>query len=584
MNPEDALRATPATGNVLDIDNARSALLIRLARDLSTCTREEIEIRWDASARRAIEIVSGSTWAALLPETHNPAYYLAAKVFFDNPAARNNPRYLYAPYHRDRFFEPIVSYIIDPEPQEAGLLWLGPRDTYKSTCLGCVALWFALRRYHLDGVFDRIVLRHHKEELACANVTRVRAKVWHHPWMKRYWAEVCPPEGTRDFGTQGAFSFYNLPETGETAEAQFRAVGAKSSDVGAHCGLDLGDDLVNEEHINSRRVREDAKMRYMAKRYTIDAGTGREVNTGTRYHVNDLWGMQETARVGDRPLYRVVKIPAIADDGMLAHPYKLTKKYLEDRRQEELSNAGNDMLWWLQYQLEPRSTKQIATRIDWLRECRFEEIGPEAIPLITVDPAWKGTENAGEGDSASIQVWMLERRGPIILRYLVDGAHGDDMTVLDGYNHIFRLAIKYGVTFIAPEEIGGHGFRVQLRNEGNTRGIPLVIFDLKATKGKRKSFRIMPFLKEAESGRVFLVSNTLDPALRESFIKEFRDFHPQMDHDDAIDAASFQMDPEIAERFVPEWNSALDKARKRRLGLLPKRPNADERRTRYTAM
>jgi hypothetical protein len=562
---------------------ARTALLISLGRDLSTLMREEIEKRWDDDARQAAEIASGHSWSALLPAQHNPAYYLASKVFFDNAEARGNPRFLYAPYHRDRFFVPICNHICHPEPPFVSLLWLGPRDTYKSTCLGCVALWFALRRYHLNGVFDRIVIRHHKEELAAANVQRIRAKVWHHPWMRRYWAEVCPPENTKDFGTMSAFSFANKPRTGEVAEEMFTAVGSKSSDTGAHRGLDLGDDLVTEDHINSRRIREDAKMRYAAKRYTLDSGTGREVNTGTRYHISDLWGMLEDSNVEGRPLHQVIKIPAISDEGVLAHPYKLTKKFLEDRRQEEISNSGSDMLWWLQYQLNPRFTKQIATNLAWLRECRYEEIGPEAIPLMTIDPAWKGTENAGEGDSASIQVWMLERRGPVILRYLVDGVHSDDLTVLDGYNHIFRLAVKYGITFVAPEEIGGHGFRTTLMGESATRGVPLHVFNLNATKTKRKSFRIMPLLKEAELGRVFLCTNTCDVTLIEAFKTQFRDFHPQMDHDDAIDSASFQFDPEIASRFTPEWNSALEKARKRRMGILPRR-RPDDKRTRYTAM
>jgi hypothetical protein len=143
--------------------------------------------------------------------------------------------------------------------------------------------------------------------------------------------------------------------------------------------------------------------------------------------------------------------------------------------------------------------------------------------------------------------------------------------------------VKYGITFVAPEEIGGHGFRTTLMGESATRGVPLHVFNLNATKTKRKSFRIMPLLKEAELGRVFLCTNTCDVTLIEAFKTQFRDFHPQMDHDDAIDSASFQFDPEIASRFTPEWNSALEKARKRRMGILPRR-RPDDKRTRYTAM
>jgi len=71
----------------------------------------------------------------------------------------------------------------------------------------------------------------------------------------------------------------------------------------------MGDDLVTEDHL-SKIVRDEAKVRYRAKRYQLGSERCREVNSGTPYHRQDLWSMMLNSTIDGKPVYRTVVIPA----------------------------------------------------------------------------------------------------------------------------------------------------------------------------------------------------------------------------------------------------------------------------------
>ena len=64
---------------------------------------------------------------------------------------------------------------------------------------------------------------------------------------------------------------------------------------------------------------------------------------------------------------------------------------------------------------------------------------------------------------------------------------------------------------------------------------------------------IVSFLGEMQSLRVF-ISTECDEQLKNAFLDEFEDF-PQLDNDDALDAAAFTCDPAIAESYAPMFNT-----------------------------
>ena len=571
-----------ATGSVT---SGERDVAIRLARDLSTCTFEEVARRWDASARNEAETIMDRPWSpdatrperpCILPPTHNPIYFLAERCWFDN--VLTDPRFLFAPYHRDRMLAPIMDYILAAKPDAAGILFLGPRFTYKTTFShGAIPQWYAFRGAHLDGRHYSIVLRHHKLELAADNLIRLKSKFQSHPWVRAVWRPACPDEGVRDFGTMQRFTLPWVPP-GQTADPSFRAIGLGASDTGRHPDLDMGDDLVTEEHL-SKVVRDEAKRRYRAKRYQLDIDTGREVNTGTPYHRMDLWATMMNATIDGRPMYRVHQIPAHLPPelgGGLAHPFKLSEESLERRRQEELASAGNDDFYYLQFEVTYRLSRQQTTEAWWLRDARREDIPEDGLPIITVDPAWKGDKNYGEGDSAAIQVWVLARRGPAVLRYLVDGVHSNEMSPSDGEREILRLMSRYGVVVVAPELSQGSTFRQNLVQSAASLGQRLVIADLETTR-LGKPDRIGGFLKECEAGRVFLCRDC-DPVVLEEFRSQFNNW-PQVDHDDALDAAAYTCDPGITKAWAPAWGAAVP-----RRPWLVRESEPEELRTRYSGL
>lgn len=548
------------------LDKARVELRRRWAQDLSVCTAEELRFRWKGidlqKAVNEIE-VPGVTFESRL-EKHNPIYYLAERVFFDNVA--NDEKFLYPPYHRDQLCAFILDYFLDPDPIESGALFHGPRETYKTRFAHCaVPAWLLLRWKHLFGKDVRIVLRHHKVDLASANMLVLKAAFRHHPWMREIWPDACPPPDTKEFGTQTEFTLPWVDPLRRLTEPNVKATGLTASETGYHCDFNLNDDLVTEDHRKSRTVREDAKARYAALRYQLEHTMGRELNTGTPYHPRDLGMMMQEAFIEDdagnrRDVYRKVIIEAIADDGGLAHPFRLSHKILEKRRQEEIALHGHDDYWYLQYQCRTALLRTQVASSEWLRPVKIGDVERQGMVVITVDGAWKGTKNQGEGDSASIQVWLLQRAGGVVTRTLLDGEHSNEMSSIEGEKEIFRLMAKWGAYHVAPEEHGGQVFRTNLRNTAVALGMRLVVIDLKM-KQTQKHNRFVQFFKELEGGRVFLASSC-NPTVEGMLRTQIDGYHgpDTLDHDDALDAGSYSCDPAIIEKWAPVWGSALPQA------------------------
>lgn len=578
-----------------------------LTRDLSTCTYDEMQTRWQTSRRGDAVRLLQKPWDELVPADHNPAYFIAEKCWFDNVAGKKwEARYLYKPYHLKRLCEPAVKYLNEPESPEAGMLWIGTRHSFKSTFFqGVIPMHRQLRMHHLFGIDILQVLRHHKEKMASKNLLRYKRKFMHHPWVRKYWPEACPPPNCKDFGTSTEFTLAWVPQGSSIAEASVRAIGVTGTDTGSHGHEDYNDDLVTEDHRTSKKIRDESLEKYAARQFQREPGEGKEINSGTPYHPRDLWAKMRDAKttgdgIEDQPTYRVFINHARCDHaegafkgcdgkpGDLALPYRLTDAFLEKQRQFEINLCGNDDMHYLQYQCEPKLTRTTTTDLSWIRQVDQHEI-PPCFTVITVDGAWKGTHNQGEGDSASIQVWGMERRGGVILRYLLDGVHSNEMSSADGEQEIFRLMAKWGCRHVAPEEHGGVVFSTQLRNTAIALGVSLIIIRLKM-RFTQKDRRIVGFIKEAEAGRV-LVSSSCSPELWDpksedgAFKLQFRDYTgpDSIEHDDALDAAAYTCDPNILDAWVPQWNSYGENEFVRPPWIRPHTPPAQEpRRTRYT--
>lgn len=528
------------------------SLLTELARDLSTCTADELKARWDEPAQRAIDKISAKRNAPSFAERlidHNPLYYLAERVFFNR--VRKLPNYLHPPFHRDWLARKMLDYYLDESAASVGIVLLAPRNTFKSAFAhGAMPLFAALRAKHLQQRDLRILMLHHKIEMSTPNLTKLKSKAVAHPWLRRVWPEFCFNETTRKHGAK-TFIDWPCKVRGEFAEHSVLASGMGASQTGGHFDLICLDDMVTEEHLKSKQVREECAIRYDALGYTKETVGGKLLITGTPYHLHDQYTRLEKAEMNGTPMYEFHRLAAQEDDGTLNIPSRWPADAIKRTRQEAISKPPyNDIMFQLQVLCRIPKEAQLAADASWLRYCKESEIDPRGWRVLFIDPAWKGDKNHGEGDFASIQVWSLERKGGLVIQTLVDGVHSNEFTQSDGLGHIFRLMRLHGVVDVAPEERGGYGFRQQLKNEAVTRGQFINVIDLKSMQ-RSKQARIVQLLGKFQAGQCF-ISEGCDPILSEAFRDQFVEY-PQVEHDDALDCAAYTCDGGILENYSPRF-------------------------------
>ena len=515
-------------------------------RDRSIYTAEELRDRWTGDEKIAINRILDSKFEKIL-STHNPIYYLAERVFFDR--VLDNPKYLYPLLHRDIFCKNLVEYLLDDSSEILGLLFNAPRFSYKTTFFhGPGPMWVNLRWKEMKEVDANQILIHHKEQKASRNLVRLKLKYLFHDWLRMVWPEYCPPRKKKDWGTKTEFTLPNVFK-GEATDPSFEACGLGASQVGGHYHVRWHDDLVTEDHIKSKVVRDDAKLKYGANRFTMDIVEGKEVNSGTPYHVNDLWA---TMRKQPNPnlRYHCIIIPGKAEDGTLAHPYRLPEDALERKRQECIARDGNDLMYFLQYQCEARSSHLIATQPHWLRSCKFEDFPQlqNAWKCLIIDPAWKGMKNQGEGCFAAGGVHAFIQIGNVIKRFLLDGFYSNEMTSVDAEQETIKLCNRWGFYDVAPEDNFDKGFGVSLQKSASDKGLEISLVELK-DRYKSKDDRIVAWLRHVQVGHYFIVEDTCPSQLKQALRDQHDDF-PQSNPRDAIDMAAYSNDENVLS-YVP---------------------------------
>lgn len=534
---------------------ADSRLLTAWSRDLSVCTAAELRERWSGTPAEAVDRLDPLGFEGRLRD-HHFLYFLAERVFFDNPEGQS---LLHPPLHRDIFCAGLEEYLLAPTGGDAGFMNIHSRETLKSTFHhGVGPLGMALRFKHLYGRDARQALIHQKEMQASLNLMRLKSKVINHPWLRHHWPEFCSAE---DFGTKLYFNWPCKSNRGDQTEYSIFASGIGADYVGLHFDMMWFSDLVNIDHRFSKVLREDVAAKHDALMYTSTFKGGKKLYDGTPYHAMDQWNKMMRANLDGKVIYKLITNGAIdldredvpADDPVrLIYPNHLTYEVLENLRNQERARSGNDDFWWLQMQCQVRSSRMIAAQWDWVRHCKQEEVPPTTYRCIFVDPAWKGTENSGEGDDACVAVLAFERRGSLMFMYVLDGVCSNEMTDAEGRAVVFQFMKRYGVVDVAPEERGGKAFKQSLRNEAQTRGAWINVLDLKSQQ-TNKGQRITSFLGEAQAGRVFLCEEA-EADFKEKFRDQFENF-PQLDHDDVLDCVSYGRDSNVTERVVPMWNA-----------------------------
>ena len=564
MTAEELAKAQAQERFAADVER----LSVALSRDLCTMTADEIRSSWSQVERAAAEKIFRRPFDEFLVG-HNPIYFFGQKVFFDN-----DPSLLWPPLHRDRLCRALLDYELEEPGASAGLIILMQRDSFKSTFTHKVfPLHAQLRAKHLYGKDLRIAILHQIEGHASANFYSMKMKTVQHEWFKQVWKE-CSAE--KDYGTQ---TEADLPwKSTPFSEPSFFATGLKSKKTGLHFDFMQFSDPVTEDDIKSHIVRSQGALNYDACKFMLDTKVGKRVIDGTRYHIRDLHGMNlETGQ------YRSLIVRAIecSDGGTICAHHKehggtcldsFLKASLEDcfpdglsfptrhtfkhERDiyDELQRKNMEWLWWLQQQNETRSASAITGDSRWFRHCALSDVSPSAWRAVLVDPAWKGTDNHGKGCDAAIEVWAFERKGTILVKTLLDGVVSNELDPDDGLHEIYRLAHKWGVIDVAPEERGHPGLTAAVQNKFTSGGRQVNIIKLKTTN-QGKQGRMVTFLGEAKSGYIYIANSC--PDIVENKLFEQTDDFPQCLEgiNDALDAAAYGCDPAVAESFVPMFNS-----------------------------
>jgi len=529
-------------------------LLRHLARDLCILSYAEMQIAWTEPMRRAAEQASEQPWATLVPETHNPIYYIAEKVVFANVAG--DPLYLYAPTHRDVICTALLHYYLLPDGEEkAGLLLLMQRDSFKSTFMHIVMpIFVAIREKRLLGRETRILLVHYKQLQASMNLVRLKGVLANSEWLRWAYPEFCLQSA--DEGQKDAFFFPGV-KPGAQAEPSVFAIGITGDVTGLHFNHVFFSDLVTKEARTSKTIRLQVEALHEAMLYILSTGQNKRWYDGTPYHIHDLWAKMLAANIEGQPLYHIVQIPA-ADEALsvesLSLPARHTQARLVQMRQEEISRTGNDFMFTLQMLLQAKSSRFIAGDRRWYRWCKRDEVPQGAWFAILCDAAWKGTHNAGSGDYASIQVWAYERRGLHLFSYLYDGVRSNEFTSFDGEREIMRLMTKYDVIDVAVEEHGGFAFRTGLTDAAQKRGLMINLIDLKS-KQSGKQGRMSTFLKDVQAGLVF-ITEECDQDVKDALMEQTDEFPQCIDEIcDDLDAAAYSKDPNVQEQYAPALRS-----------------------------
>lgn len=533
--------------------DARSRLLRHFARDLCTRTEGEIRALWKGPEIDALNKIERGVFEKFVT-LHNPVYYLAQKVWFDN-----DPELLWEPLHKGELCRAFLDYYFY-EPKEkgkaleriAGLLILIQRDSFKSTFNhGVFPQWVSLREKVVNDRDIRVLMLHHREEQASLNLQRLKSKSIQSKFFKDTFPEF---SSELDFGTKTKFD-WPCKKDGIFSEPSVFAAGLGARMTGLHFDWSFNDDLVTDEDRTSKLIRDSSLFKYRTSRYMLDTKSGKEVNTGTRYHINDLWAKLEASQhASGKKMYSFLHIQAggAGTDFSLSYPNRHTQDFLDQRRRQEVATSGNDILWWLQYQNLARADRLMATDRGWLRFVEMKELRADMARVILVDPAWKGSKNAGTGDDAAIAVIGFEKRGFLTMTYLLDLIVSDLMTSLDGENAIFQLMKQWGVTDVAVEEFAGHTFRTDLENEAASRGVYINLVDLKS-KQTSKQERIMTFLRRVQAGQFHILNSCRQ---QDVFLGQYDDFPQNIDEkNDAIDVVAYSADEAIATLFAPRWNT-----------------------------
>lgn len=290
--------------------------------------------------------------------------------------------------------------------------------------------------------------------------------------------------------------------------------GVDNARTGMHPDVIIMDDLVSERNVTTDDQINKVGDHYKFSLSLLEPG-GLQVVIGTRYHMADLYG--DLLEMGS---YDVYVRPAIAKDGTLFFPTRLTEEFLAEKKKEQ-----GAYIYSSQYMLSPLDEDTAVFRADDIRY--YTKLPVIKKSYILMDLAISQKETADYtvimvvGEDANKNLYVIEYvREHMLPAEMIN-------TLFDVYqrNQVYRVQ-KVGIESVQFQK----ALSYFIKDEMKRRGVFMRIVDLKADKDKQRRIRALQPLFEAHT--IFIKR---EHTALESELMEF----PFSKHDDTLDALAY---------------------------------------------
>lgn len=391
-------------------------------------------------------------------------------------------------------------------------LILLPRGHFKTTlCTVSYPIWRVVKDPNI-----RIALVSATQTNAIAFLREIKGQLLGNKDLRVTFPQIVPSSGQRQKWSSTEIA---VNRTRLHKESTIEAVGIGGNLVGKHFDLIIYDDVVTVENAATAEQRMKLHDWYRHSLSLLEPG-GEALVVGTRYHYHDLYG--QLAAGG---LYKTLVRSAL-ENGRPIFPTRFPAKRLDKLREEQGS-----YIFSCQYLNEPVDDERAIFRRSWLRFIRPDQMPPNLLYFITVDPAIGDTAGS---DYTAIVTCGMDREGNL---YVVDMVR-EHLSPHGLIEEIFRVNERWKPVRIGIEAVGFQATLVHFINrEMLERGIRLPLVPIKRQSGESKLLRILALQPAFERGQLFVVDGCPQAdALEEELVR-----FPRGATDDLLDALADQL-------------------------------------------
>jgi predicted phage terminase large subunit-like protein len=427
------------------------------------------------------------------------------------------------------FHKDLCKNIEDTETKYTRRLFLLPRGHFKTSIISNANVV----RYILNNPNIRILLASSTLENAKNSLKVIKNVFWQNEEFRRIYPEFCPPEDTKEYGTQEKFTVANRTDK-SLREATVEVAGVGKQITGRHYDKIVLSDIVTEENCNTPdQIKKCIQwVGYLEPILDVPEKDSIDME-GTRYHFDEIYGVWEKRAKSreksykDFSCYRRICFEEDKNgDKVPLFPERFTLEGLENVRIKQGS-----FIFASQYLLEPIDEATAPFKRDQIRYMRRAKFpNPRPPCFMAIDPAISEDQNA---DHSVITVATFDKFNKM---YVLDVnfGHWNPSRLID---NIFSMYDRYKPFTVAIEVVSYQKMLKQvLIEKGVQRGKILPIKEMKRNSHTHKNPRIMALQPRFEQRRIIFAEDLSHDFIEQQILR----YHPDKKHnkDDLLDTLS----------------------------------------------